>query len=329
MLEYYRPSSRGRRRGIVFPGLICNGHLSASEIQIFEDGILECWSEWYDLALFREKLESGWVMGYVPEGGRFIVDPLGACTAREGRWYDPKGLEETILNQLRQINPELTELLDFEQLPKNAHGWPLEDDGHYYLQTDKGELMGETVPCFYLQEGHHCLVRLAIFGDGSIHLVQPEHHPEVLNLEDLQGHLEEGSTTTSVPDGGKILLAHMGVFQCTEGNWEYTPEQFITHLEDRINTLGGQASLKAVCTEAYGAYLKDPTVARRDRLREAYEAVPLPQRGYLGDMDTYDIPIRMIVYGDQEIEGWTHFIAAKALGKEPPPLSVPHPRDET
>jgi hypothetical protein len=41
-------------------------------------------------------------------------------------------------------------------------------------------------------------------------------------------------------------------------------------------------------------------------------------------MDTKDVPIRMIIYGKQELENWSHRIVARELGASPlPTISVP------
>ena len=45
--------------------------------------------------------------------------------------------------------------------------------------------------------------------------------------------------------------------------------------------------------------------------------------------DTKDIAVRMVIYGDQEIENWSHRAAARAQGdQDPPTISVPKPIDE-
>lgn len=63
-------------------------------------------------------------------------------------------------------------------------------------------------------------------------------------------------------------------------------------------------------------------------MRAAYEAVPEHHRMYVGDMDTQDIPVRMILYGEDEIEGWSHRAAARSLGNvELPTIHVPKPTD--
>ena len=52
------------------------------------------------------------------------------------------------------------------------------------------------------------------------------------------------------------------------------------------------------CREAYREYLDHPTVANRERLKRVYEEVPEHHRMYVGDMDTKDIPVRTIIYGE-------------------------------
>lgn len=49
---------------------------------------------------------------------------------------------------------------------------------------------------------------------------------------------------------------------------------------------------------------------------------------YVGDMDTKDIEVRMIIYGDQEIENWSHYKLAKERGEALPTIIVPKPNDE-
>ncbi|MCB9871486.1 MAG: hypothetical protein H6837_16640 [Planctomycetes bacterium] len=81
--------------------------------------------------------------------------------------------------------------------------------------------------------------------------------------------------------------------------------------------------------EAFQQYLEEPTLKAKDELQAAYEAVPEHHRMYVGDMDTKDIPVRMIIYGEEEIEGWSHRAVARSLGEEElPPIDVPKPEDE-
>jgi hypothetical protein len=80
---------------------------------------------------------------------------------------------------------------------------------------------------------------------------------------------------------------------------------------DLLDQLNGRPDSIARCKTAYQAYVADPNVAHRDALREAYEAVPEHNRMYVGDMDTKDVAIRMILFGEQEIENWSHRAVAR------------------
>ena len=76
--------------------------------------------------------------------------------------------------------------------------------------------------------------------------------------------------------------------------------------------------------------MSEPTVANRAKLKEAYESVPEHHRMYVGDMDTKDIAVRMVIYGEDEIESWSHRAVARSLGDEDlPTINVPKPVDET
>lgn len=49
---------------------------------------------------------------------------------------------------------------------------------------------------------------------------------------------------------------------------------------------------------------------------------------YVGDMDTKDVAVRMVIYGEQQIEGWSHRLVARSRGDEElPSIEVPKPRD--
>lgn len=84
------------------------------------------------------------------------------------------------------------------------------------------------------------------------------------------------------------------------------------------------------CQKAWEEYDQNPTKQTRDALKEAYEGVPEKERRFiLGDMDVKDIPIRMVLYGEQEIENWSHRIVAKKEGHTPlPTITVKKPVDE-
>ena len=52
--------------------------------------------------------------------------------------------------------------------------------------------------------------------------------------------------------------------------------------------VGNKGTAHERCVKAYHNYLEYPCEQARERLREAYEAVPEHERIFLGDMDTRD-----------------------------------------
>ena len=82
------------------------------------------------------------------------------------------------------------------------------------------------------------------------------------------------------------------------------------------------------CQSAWEEYDQNPTKQTREKLRVAYENVHVSDRKFLGDMDVKDIPIRMVLFGEQEIENWSHRIASKEKGLPLPTIKVKKPVDE-
>jgi hypothetical protein len=87
---------------------------------------------------------------------------------------------------------------------------------------------------------------------------------------------------------------------------------------DETEELKGRPPSQETCYQAYKAFQDNPAEETREALRHAYEAVPKHNRHYvLHDMDLKDIPIRMILYGEQEIENWSHRIEADLAAEDP------------
>jgi Ni,Fe-hydrogenase III small subunit len=98
------------------------------------------------------------------------------------------------------------------------------------------------------------------------------------------------------------------------------PEELIKEVADELERLNNRPTSVDKCHDAYQLFQGDPTEETREKLREAYEAAPEHNRRFvLGDMDVKDIPIRMIIYGEKEIENWSHWQVAKQQGIEPLP----------
>jgi hypothetical protein len=105
------------------------------------------------------------------------------------------------------------------------------------------------------------------------------------------------------------------------------PHDLLAEVHDMIEALNGRPDSLKRCRKTFDEYLAAPTESSRRALQEAYEQVPDHNRSYLGDMDVRDIPIRMVIYGDQELESWSHRQVARHMNlEELPIITVPKPK---
>lgn len=120
----------------------------------------------------------------------------------------------------------------------------------------------------------------------------------------------------------------MGSFLIKEQHYATSSADFLLEIKDILNILEGTPSAVQQCVDALRAYQKDPTPSLKAQLKVAYENVPTHLQMFVGDMDTKDTVVRMIIYGDEEIEHWSHYQVAKELGEELPTISIPTTKEE-
>ncbi|CAA6696726.1 MULTISPECIES: hypothetical protein [unclassified Lentimonas] len=147
----------------------------------------------------------------------------------------------------------------------------------------------------------------------------------LVDLDGFKNKIKEGWIVTEIPEGGELSLPNVGILKVKESIHSFPTDDLVTLVEDTIAKLNGTYIEKSkICLEAYQAYLSEPTQENKEALRIAYEAVPRYERAYLGDQDVKDIPIRMAIYGEDEIENWSHRKAAKQMGlKKLPFIKLP------
>lgn len=324
--------------GIVTPAFIHNGpSFFFVDVPVFADGLVDCW-ELLDLALFRERLRSGWVTPQAPDGAQVSVHGLGAWTTAGGRWeIDADGFFERVLALVRQLNPRMENLHD-------CRGRTVEMVGRVRVSilgmarerpvrvVDPESAFSKRVPgdriSVLVHDGEYHLASLRVFADGVVELGRLA-SPETLDVPALRGMVEAGRIVGSVPEGARVHIYGLGSFVVQVEDYGTDPCEQLREVSDLLDKLNGRPDSIARCRAAYEAYLTDPTVAHREALRAAYEAVPEHNSMYVGDMDTKDIGVRMVLYGDEEIEGWSHRVVARASGeKDLPEIHVPKPKDE-
>ena len=104
MRKTYREENNKIIKGIALPVFIHNLDYHLTEIQVFEDGMIDC-RELVDFAGFKEKVKSGWIKTTLPKGQDISAFPLGGIKVKEfhaNRSEDQLVLEvEDIINKLK------------------------------------------------------------------------------------------------------------------------------------------------------------------------------------------------------------------------------------
>jgi hypothetical protein len=323
--------------GLVTPAIIQNGGYYLTTMPVFADGLVDCW-ELVDLAVLRERLRSGWIVPSVPDGETLRAHALAEWTIEDGRWeLDAEGLYERVVARVRELNPHMDRLRDglgvTEEIVdgKRVRIWRLAREKPVRIvdpkRPDSDRVRGEE-RAVLVRDGDHHVARLRVFADGVIQLGGLP-SPETLDRDGLHRAIEARRVVARAPKGARVHIHGLGSFRVAKVLQLADIRDIEREIPDLIDLANGRPDSVARCRSAYQAYVADPTVARREALREAYEAVPEHHRMYVGDMDTKDVAVRMILYGKKEIERWSHRAVARATGeKELPSIRVPRPRDE-
>jgi len=322
--------------GVVLPAIIHNANYYFVNLPVYADGLVDAW-ELLDRRLFEAKLATGWVTTFVPDGAQIHVHGLGAWTVDNGEWaLTPRELGKLVQKCVGELNPEMANLYDF-------HGKTTRKVGNVNVS-----IMGRSSPCavrpkdasalpnlargrslsVFSREGDDCyLADLRVFDDGTAEVGRlPE--SRTVQRDELESELSGGRLFTKPVLGQRVRIHGLGAFTVRAEGWSAEAGDLILESRDLFAELAGEPTSLQKCRARYEAFLERPTVANRDALRQAHEAVPEHNRVYLGDMDVRDIPIRMIIYGREEVENWSHRIVAREQGEPKlPTITVPDLED--
>ncbi|MEO3825375.1 NADAR family protein [Actinomadura sp. B10D3] len=105
MLNRIHRVEDGRRiDGVARPIFIHNFSYHLTNLLVYADGAIHCW-EWVDLDGLREKLECGWVVTEVPEGGEISAFELGRWKAAEPMFgLTPEMLLGEVADDIEELN---------------------------------------------------------------------------------------------------------------------------------------------------------------------------------------------------------------------------------
>ncbi|MFF4341782.1 NADAR domain-containing protein [Kitasatospora sp. NPDC001540] len=158
--------------------------------------------------------------------------------------------------------------------------------------ADGVRIPGTWRHAFIRNGGHHFLTDLFIYADGLIDCWG------LVTLEELEEKLRTGWVATSFPEGGDASAHGLAGWKFGEPKSWVTPDLLVAEVRDTIDQLNGRPDSTGRCLAAVDAFLADRTEENRAAARAAFLAIPETQRRYaLGDMDSKDRPLRVLVAG--------------------------------
>jgi hypothetical protein len=321
--------------GVAIPAIIHNSNYFFVDLTVYEDGTVECW-ELTDLNLFKQKLEQGWVKFSVPNGKNISIHGLGAWKIDESSWlFNKESFYEYVASIIKKLNPEEQNLYKIYERKVNGvsimewgQGKIFKEQKRFDHDIFPPKINGESFNLFFKQNDKYFLVNLVVFADNKIQL---HRLPEIIefDFQEFQNQVEDGKILTDIPENSIVEIYGLGSFKCLSSDYPGAAiENKLLEVRDLIEKLNNRPTSIEICQQFFEEFIKDPTVELKEKLKIAYENVPEHQRAYVGDMDTKDTAVRMIIYGDEEIKNWSHYIAAESMGEKLPTINVPKPKDE-
>ncbi|WP_369192136.1 NADAR domain-containing protein [Streptomyces sp. R08] len=161
-----------------------------------------------------------------------------------------------------------------------------------YRTADGVRIPGTWRHVFIRNGDHYFLTDLFIYADGLIDCWG------VVTVAEFEEKLRTGWVATSFPEGGEASAHELAEWKFREPKSWLTPELLVAEVRDSIDQLNGRPDSTGRCLAAVDVFLADRTEENRAAARAAFLNIPKSQRRYaLGDMDSKDRPLRVLVAG--------------------------------
>lgn len=319
-------------KGVSFPAIIHNGSYFLADIGVYEDGIVDCWGG-VDLKLFTKKVSSGWVKTSLPDGAVLSAHHLAHMTVANAQWsMTPRTLTKRVKSIIKALNPKMINLYDMAGDDTDRSGkisvmkvnrmsnatWRENERMPLISQPIKGA----SQKAFWRANGKIHVVTVSLFDDDQVQITGAGEEV-AMSL----GALHEDERLTSASKGDRVQISGLCTFDLVDIELTIPKDDFLAELEINRDRLLGRETPVSRTVAAFKGFQENPTTEALEELRTAYESVPEHMRRYCGNMDSKDIPIRVALYGEKEIENWSHYALAKAKGHELPSMKVPKVND--
>jgi hypothetical protein len=323
--------------GVKIPGIICNLNYHLADIKVYSDGLVDCW-KMVDLKGLRDVIQTEWLVPAVPNGKILSIHHLGYIEVKKGKWlYNKKSLEKNIYEIIRNMNPEMENLFNcFGRDGMVVNGvnvaWPPcgNPTVHKYQKpftVFSKSFNGEDLWHIRKFQDEFHLVSIQIFEDDTVRISGCNDEKEY-SFDEFLIMLRESEEFKKPEMGAIIKINSLGEITIGEKSKFMDFNFIIGEIEDTRDKIQGRKGKIQLCMEAFKNYTTTPNKENLENLRRLYESVPGHLRRYCGDMDTSDIPIRMILYGEKEIEQWSHYRVAKENGMDLPRINIPEIKED-
>jgi hypothetical protein len=145
---------------------------------------------------------------------------------------------------------------------------------------------------FYQSEHGWIPTTITAFNDDTFLLAETN---TTLSIEDIDKMFSSGTLSSSIDGEFQISIPHFAELTVS-AQYQVTSREKRKEIRNLLSQVKGKETTLEICRRIYHQYLVDPTTANREKLRQAYEAVPEHERMYLGDMDTKDADYVRILY---------------------------------
>lgn len=295
---------RQRIEGVTIPAVIRNGSYFWHSMAVYEDGTVSIWEK-VDLADVPRKIAAKKLMFGVPEGKELSIHGLCCLKIVSAEWnYNEQSFYEHIVETVRSLNPEMANI--YKTTPREQDKWNEHrvcfsaSPTPYKLGAKFGYdlLKGDNAHIFLRKDGKLLLTELYCYKDETFSIDGLE---VFFTLEDIERMFKEKTLATKPKKDEKVTLGDLGTVEA-EPDFAVSPKNKLAELKNKSLRVQGKPDAHDMAIKAYHEYLVEPNEFYKEKLREAYEAVPEHERIYLGDMDTRDGDFQRILYTNDKRE---------------------------
>lgn len=292
--------------GVTVPAIIHNSSFFWENMAVYEDGTISCWDK-VDLFNVPSVLERGWLTVSIPDGKSISV--YGACSIEltGGRWnFTNESYFEFIKDTVRSMNPEMSNI--YKTSEREREKWErlrikFTASPTYCKITEKPfcyeRIKADDTNVFLRVDGALAVTVLYAYADGFFGVDGLE---KTLTFDDIELLFKDKTLRAAPKDGDIISFGALGSAECRSCSSRVKLKEKLREIENKSLKIQGKPDAHELCLRAYHDYLTEPSDFYKERLREAYEAVPEHERCFLGDMDSRDSDFRRILYSDEKRE---------------------------